>query len=230
MKILIAEDDVYTRSGLIEILENEGFSVVAASSGAEAVELYNTEKPDFLCLDIMMPEMNGYDVCRKIRSNDENIPVLFLSAKSEEIDKVVGLELGADDYIVKPFGVRELIARINSIYRRYEKAGDSRMTGDPSAQFSIGDIIVEPHELRGYRGNHEIELTKREVTVLSHFSKNRGKVISRNELFDAGWGVEYLPSSRSLDQFISQLRKKIETNPKRPEIIVTVHTAGYRYP
>ncbi len=226
MKILVAEDDRYTRDGLIEIFENEGHQVVSASDGDEAVRLYDREKPDFLCLDIMMPGKNGYDVCREIRKKDGVIPVLFLSAKAEEIDKVVGLELGADDYVVKPFGVRELLARVKSIYRRYQ----SNVSSKSETRFTIADLEVSPDELKAYRGAEEIELSVRDVRLLSLLAENRGKVVTRNQLFDAGWGVDYMPSSRSLDQYISQLRKKIEIDPKNFRIIVTVHTAGYRYP
>ncbi|MBN1686386.1 MAG: response regulator transcription factor [Spirochaetales bacterium] len=225
MKILIAEDDVYTREGLVEVFESEGHEVVAAGSGEEALELYSKEHPDFVCLDIMMPGKNGYEVCREIRKQSTEVPVLFLSAKAEEIDKVVGLELGADDYIVKPFGVRELIARVNAVRRRY-----ALQAGGGQNEFALGDLTVSPKELRARRGNMVITLSTRDLKILSLFASNPGKVLSRDELFDAGWGLDYLPSSRSLDQYISQLRKKIEPDPGHPVIIVTVHNAGYRYP
>ncbi len=225
MKILVAEDDVYTRKGLVEVFEGEGYTVVAAGTGNEALELYSRELPDFVCLDIMMPGKNGYDVCREIRKKNADVPVLFISAKSEEIDKVVGLELGADDYIVKPFGVREVLARVNAIYRRC--GGKSDVVEDV---FQLGDLEVVPSEIRGYRDGTPIELSVRDVKILSLFASNPGKVLNRNDLFDAGWGVDYLPSSRSLDQYISQLRKKVELDSKSPVIIVTVHAAGYRYP
>jgi len=229
MKILIAEDDVYTRSGLAEVFRTEGFEVVEAKDGSEALELYKSEGPDFVCLDIMMPGMNGYEVCREIRKKNEEVPVLFLSAKAEEIDKVVGLELGADDYIVKPFGIREVLARVNALRRRCALHGAAQQE-EVQEDFCIGDLTIMPDELRARRGDTVIELSTRELKLLSLFASHQGKVLSRDELFDAGWGMDYLPNSRSLDQAISQLRKKIELDPKRPEIIVTVHTAGYRYP
>jgi DNA-binding response OmpR family regulator len=225
MRILIAEDDEYTRNGLKEVFESEGYDVIAAGDGEEALELYREHTPDFVCLDIMMPKMNGYDVCREIRRASPDVPVLFVSAKSEEIDKVVGLEIGADDYIVKPFGVREMLARVKAVCRRYS-AGAPR----PDDRFTIGGMEVAVDELRGYRDSRAVELSPRDVKLLRLFAANPGKVISRDELFDAGWGMDYLPSSRSLDQFISQLRKKIEPDPANPRIIVTVHAAGYRYP
>jgi two-component system, OmpR family, alkaline phosphatase synthesis response regulator PhoP len=222
MKILVAEDDDYTRNAMIEIFSIEGHTAIAASDGEKAIELFSTERPDFVCLDIMMPKRNGYEVCREIRRVSTEVPVLFVSAKSEEIDKVVGLELGADDYITKPFGVKELLARVKAVSRRYE----SRST----ARFTIGDLVIDEAELRARRGDTDIDLSPRELRILKLFAAHPGRVITRDELFDAGWGMEYLPSSRSLDQFISQLRKKIEVDPSRPKLIVTVHAAGYRYP
>jgi DNA-binding response OmpR family regulator len=241
MKILVAEDDPYTRNGLVEVFEGEGHEVIAAGTGTEALELYKREEPDFVCLDIMMPGLNGYEVCREIRKQCETVPVLFLSAKAEEIDKVVGLELGADDYIVKPFGIREVLARVSAVRRRYAihspdgeaetgAAADAAAEADAAADFSIGDLSIVPGELRARRGETVIELSVRDLKLLTLFASNPGKVLSRDDLFDAGWGVDYLPSSRSLDQYISQLRKKIEIDPKHPRIIVTVHNAGYRYP
>jgi DNA-binding response OmpR family regulator len=227
MKILIAEDDVYTRNGLVEVFESEGHDVIAACTGEEALDLYSKERPDFVCLDIMMPGKNGYEVCREIRKQSNRVPVLFLSAKAEEIDKVVGFELGADDYIVKPFGVREVLARVNAVRRRYELHADA---GAPDAEVCLGDLRINPKELRAYRGDSVIELSTRDLKVLSLFAANPGKVLNRDELFDAGWGMDFLPSSRSLDQYISQLRKKIELDPKHPEIIKTVRNAGYRFP
>lgn len=226
MTILLAEDDPYTKEGLIAIFEEEGYTVTAASDGEEALTRFEESSPDVVVLDIMMPKKNGYDVCRAIRKRDRNVPVIFLSAKSEEIDKVLGLELGADDYISKPFGIREVIARIKAVYRRTVKEEED---GVP-ASFSLGDLQVDPAKLKASRGNDEIELSLRDVKILSLFFENRGKVLNRNELYNTGWGISHMPNSRTLDQHISQLRKKIEIDPKNPNIILTVHTAGYRYP
>jgi len=208
----------------MEVFEKEGHVTIAAESGEEAVELFGREKTDFVCLDIMMPGKNGYEVCREIRKRSADVPVLILSAKAEEIDRVVGLDIGADDYIVKPFGVKELLARVNAVYRRYQGRSASQAT------FTMNELEVSPSELRAFRGGLQIDLTGRDVKLLSYFAANRGKVVSRNELFDVGWGFDFLPTSRSLDQYISQLRKKIEIDPKNPRIIATVHTVGYRYP
>ncbi len=226
MKILIAEDDQFTREGLTDILEAEGFSVTAAEDGEAAVTLFSRERPDMVLLDIMMPGKNGYEVCRLIRRENEVVPVIFLSAKSEEIDKVLGLELGADDYISKPFGVREVVARINAVARRALMVpGQVEQT-----PFPIGDLEVKPAELKAVRKEVPIALSSKDIKILALFAENRGKVLDRDTIYNAGWGVSHIPNSRTLDQHISQLRKKIEIDPKNPRIIVTVHTAGYRYP
>jgi DNA-binding response OmpR family regulator len=226
MKVLVAEDDEHTRNGLVEILETEGYETITARDGKEAVELFSKERPDFVCLDIMMPGTSGYDVCKAIRAVDAAVPLIFISAKSEEIDKVLGLELGADDFIVKPFGVKEVVARIRAITRRCLA---NKQQPDPAAVFRIGDLEVLPAELRARRGDSTIELSLRDVKLLELFEKNQGVVLDRNTIFNACWGLNYLPSSRTLDQHISKLRKRIEVDPKNPKIIHTVHGAGYRY-
>jgi DNA-binding response OmpR family regulator len=226
MKVLIAEDDANTRRGLEEILEAEGYRTVAADNGREALRLFATESPDFVCLDIMMPGASGYDVCREIRRADPGVPVIFISAKSEEIDKVVGLELGADDFIVKPFGVREVIARIRAVTRR--RYATAPAAARP-ASFRIGDLEVFPSELRARRAAATIELSLRDVRILALLRENAGSVVSRDAFFRECWGRDHVPNSRTLDQHIAQLRKRIEADPRNPAIIQTVHGAGYRY-
>ena len=228
MNVLIAEDDARTREALVDILEGEGYQVVAAEDGKQALCLFQEHGPDFVCLDIMMPGLDGYQVCRRIREQDARVPVVFITAKGEEIDTVVGLELGADDYIVKPFGVREVIARIRAVTRRVHNAREGQGQ-KPDPTFQIGDLLVSPAELRARRGEQLIELSLRDVKLLGLFAQERGKVLDRNTIMNACWGMNYLPSSRTLDQHISQLRKKVEQNPKDPQIIKTVHGVGYRY-
>lgn len=224
-KILIAEDDDNTRDGLREILTMEGYEVIAASDGLQAVDFFRVENPDFVCLDVMMPGLNGYEVCKQIRKQDEKVPILFLTAKSEEIDTVLGLELGADDYMTKPFGVKEISARIRAILRRTATRGGGKTDDD----FTMDDLRIVPTELRAYRDKMEIPLSPRDVKVLRLLHDRRGKVIDRNTLADEVWGVDYFPESRALDQHISQLRKRVEKDPAQPRIIRTVHGAGYRY-
>lgn len=225
MKILIAEDDANTREALREVLDVEGFKVVAATNGVEAVDLFRLEQPDFICLDVMMPGLNGYEVCKRIRKLDEKVPILFLTAKAEEIDTVLGLELGADDYMTKPFGVKEVLARIRAILRR----SDLLKNSDRNQTFDMDDLHIVVSELRAYRGKQEIPLTIRDLKILRLLYDRRGKVVSRDALADEVWGVDYFPESRALDQHISQLRRRIETDATNPRIIRTVHGAGYRF-
>jgi DNA-binding response OmpR family regulator len=226
MKVLVAEDDPHIRNGLAEVLQGEGYQTICARDGIEALQLYEREKPQFVCLDIMMPGVDGYEVCRRIRQADPTVPVIFISAKSEEVDRIVGLELGADDFIQKPFGVREVIARIRAVTRRYTA---SRADHKKSTPLMMGDLTVFPDELRARRGNTIIDLSLRDVRMLELLVRNRGKVVDRNMFFDECWGREYMPSSRTLDQHIAQLRRRIELDPKNPAIIKTVHGVGYRH-
>jgi DNA-binding response OmpR family regulator len=228
MKILIAEDDDHTREALREVLSMEGYEIVTASDGLQAVDFFRATQPDFVCLDVMMPGQNGYEACKQIRKMDENVPILFLTAKSEEIDTVLGLELGADDYMTKPFGVKEIIARIRAILRRTAgRSGTAPATRDED--FVMDDLRIVPSELRAYRDGVEIPLSLRDAKVLSLLYQRRGKVVDRNTMADEVWGVDYFPESRALDQHISQLRKRIEKDPASPRIIRTVHGAGYRF-
>jgi len=226
MKVLIAEDDLHIREGLMEILSREGYLPLGAADGLQALTVFRRESPEFICLDVMMPGRDGYDVCREIRKTNPRVPIIFISAKTEEVDKVVGLELGADDYITKPFGVREVIARIRAITRRTLAA---RPRAEHQAPFQIGDLEVHPQELRAYRGTQTIDLSLRDVKLLALLQANPGRVLDRNTLLNECWGVDYLPNSRTLDQHIAQLRKRIELDPKDPQIIRTVHGVGYRY-
>jgi DNA-binding response OmpR family regulator len=230
MMVLIADDDPMTRKGLSEVLLSEGFDVIQAGNGEQAWEKYHELSPDFLCLDVMMPRMNGYELCKKIRQVNSSIPILFLTAKGEEIDKVVGLEIGADDYVVKPFAVKEVIARIRAVARRClaYRSNDLVNRRDIS-EFQIGDLVVFPAELRARRGEVWIDLTPREIKILQLLVKRRGQVVERMQLMQHAWGCEYQPSSRTLDQQISQLRKRIEPDPKAPQLIETVYGVGYRY-
>ncbi|TFH17683.1 MAG: response regulator transcription factor [Lentisphaerales bacterium] len=227
MKILIAEDDQNTRDGLLEILGTEGYVTIGAADGKQALDLFVREKPDMVCLDVMMPGISGYDVCREIRRFNTDVPVIFLTAKSEEIDKVLGLELGADDYISKPFGIKEVIARIRAVARRTIARSPGKE--DLPASFKMDDLDVIPSELRARREETSIDLGPRDIKILALLHRNRGKVLDRDTIFNECWGLDYMPNSRSLDQHISQLRKKIELDPRNPRIIQTVHNAGYRY-
>lgn len=226
MRVLIAEDDPNIRSGLVEILEAEGYATIIAADGQQALDRIEAERPDFVLLDIMMPRVNGYDVCRAVRRRDPELPIIFISAKSEEIDRVVGLELGADDFIQKPFGVREVIARIRAVTRRcLRRPGRAEKEGP----FHFGDLEVQPAELRAYRGRRTIDLSLRDVKILTALHTRKGQVVDRETFFTECWGLEHMPNSRTLDQHISKLRKRVEPDPKNPTLIRTVHGVGYRY-
>ena len=222
MTILLAEDDPITLEALSTCIESEGFSTLLATNGQQAIELWLQNTPDLICLDIMMPHLSGYDVCRRIRKSDRNIPILFLSAKNQEIDIVAGLEIGADDFIRKPFTRREVMARIRAILRRTRPK-------ETNNDFHLGELQVRPDTLLAQRGETTINLSPREVSILQLLKKNEGKAITRDAFLDACWGTDYFPDSRTLDQHISVLRKKIEIEPASPVIIKTVRGIGYRH-
>jgi len=222
MKILIAEDDLYLRDGIREALAINGFSVVTANDGLEALEQVNREIPDLICLDIMMPKMDGYEVCREIRRKTQ-VPIIFISAKSEEIDKVVALELGGDDYLAKPFGVRELIARIKAVARRSN-------VSTSFSNFQLDYLTINSEKMIGRFDGKEVELSYRDIAILRQLYQNRGNAVTKKQLFENCWERNYFPESRTLDQHISQLRKKIERDPNRPALLKTVHGFGYMIP
>lgn len=223
MKVLVAEDDPVTADSLQACLEPEGFVIILAANGKEALDLWKGERPDLLCLDIMMPEIDGYEVCRRIRAEGSDVPILFLSAKSEEIDVVVGLELGADDFVRKPFGKHELIARIRAALRRAQARRPRQRS------FTMRDLVVYPLELRAERHGAEIALSPRETAILELLHQRAGEAVHRDALLDECWGIDYFPESRTLDQHIAKLRKRIEHDPSSPEIIETVRGVGYRH-
>jgi len=225
MKVLLAEDDRHIREGLRDILLAEGYETITAGDGREALRLFQADAPHFVLLDIMMPGANGYDVCREIRARDPDVPIIFISAKTEEIDRVVGLELGGDDFIVKPFGVKEVVARIRAITRRCLRARGPAQ----SPPFTMVDFEVFPAELRARRGETTFELSLREVGILRLLHEYTGKVVDRDTFFNRLWGLDHAPNSRTLDQQVSKLRRRIELDPAKPRLIRTVHGIGYRF-
>ena len=231
MRVLIAEDDENIAAGLEELLRGEGYTVVRAPDGRAALEAFRAHAPQIVLLDIMMPRLNGYDVCREIRRTDTQTAILFLSAKSEEIDRVLGLELGADDFIVKPFGVKEVIARIRAVSRRClaQSAAQAPGPNRTAEPFRLGDLEVHPAELRARRGAATFELSLRDVRILALLHREAGRVVDRDTFFRECWGYDHIPNSRTLDQHISKLRKRIEVDPEQPGVIRTVHGVGYRF-
>lgn len=192
MIVLLAEDDAVTREAIMELLVGEGYQVLPAKDGTEALNYWAEHKPDLVLLDIMMPGASGYEVCRSIRSGDRRTPVMFLSAKSEEVDVVLGLELGADDFLRKPFGKHELLARVRAVLRRHHNPG-----GRDAIDF--GAWLVHPKRLVAIKDDEEVELTVREVKLITLLAKRRGEVVIRDELLNECWGLEYFPESRTLD-------------------------------
>jgi len=223
MTILIAEDDPLTLDALSACLEQEGFVTLQASDGREALHHWKEGRPQLLCLDIMMPGIDGFEVCRRVRKEDRHVPILFLSAKGEEADVVAGLGVGADDFIRKPFTRGEVTARIHAALRR------SGGGGNGGEFFSMGGLRVWPDRLEAQRAGRKIELSAREVRMLALLHRQAGKPVSRDAFLDECWGLDYFPDSRTLDQHVLTLRKKIEADPAHPSIIATVRGIGYRF-
>jgi DNA-binding response OmpR family regulator len=231
-KILIAEDDANIRHGLVATLESEGYAVIPAADGAQALKLFPQEKFDLVLLDVMMPKASGYDVCRELRARGATVPVLFLTAKGEEIDKVVGLKLGADDYVTKPFGVRELLARVEALIRRGRATPAAGNGAESIASlpviFMLGAAQIDRQKFAATVGARTTALTARELKLAEVFAAHAGHVLTRDALLNAVWGVNYFGTTRTLDQHVAQLRKKIAGD-DGSEPIATVHGVGYRY-
>lgn len=232
--ILVAEDDPAILAGVTDLLEIEGYAVAEARDGEEALERFYRLRPSLVLLDVMMPKRNGYDVCRAIRRKDPATPILMLTAKGEEIDKVIGLELGADDYIVKPFGMAELLARVRSALRRSalaqelsEARGDEK--GKPDARLRFGDVEVDFEGMVGHRGEAAFSLTPKEAAFLRCLADNEDKAVSRETLLEMVWGVDCDISTRTIDQHMLHLRQKLEDDPANPRFLHTVHGVGYRF-
>jgi DNA-binding response OmpR family regulator len=223
--VLVVEDDPHIRLGLCDALRGENYEVIECGTGTHALAQLRQSKPDLVILDIMLPGKSGYDLCREIRSAKNRVPILMLSAKGQEIDKVVGLELGADDYVTKPFGVRELLARVQALLRRAAPPPEAAELPD---QIAFGKVRIDCKALRGTRGREPIELTPRELRVLALLFRERGHAVSRETILNEVWGIEYYGTTRTLDQLMVKLRQKVEDKPGEPRHLVTVHTLGYR--
>ncbi len=225
-KILIVEDDPHILLGLEEVLRSDGFEVAVCSRGDQALAAVTKHRPTLVLLDVMLPGLSGYDVCKKLRSAKISVPVLMLTAKSQEIDKVVGLELGADDYVTKPFGIRELLARIHALLRRTNALAGAQ--GDGPEAFQIGPATIDPKTFEIRRGKTNEELTARELKLLETFHSHPNEVLSRDRLLNEVWGYNYYGTTRTLDQVIVQLRKKLGDNADDPKHLLTVHGVGYK--
>lgn len=227
MKVLIAENEPRTLQFLSDILEKEGFDVTAVDNGYDAYQEYSFSSPELVILDIEMPNMNGLEVCEKIRKEDKRTPVIFISARDRSPDKIKGLDTGADDYITKPFDIKEVVARIRAIARRCIENNKQDFS---DKDFVMNHLTVIPQKLLVEKNDGDrIELSLRDLKILSLLHDNKNRIVTRDSLLDHCWGRHIMPESRTVDWHISQLRKKIELDPKMPMIIQTVHGVGYKF-
>ena len=223
-RILIIEDDAAILRGLKDNLEYESYEVLTAVDGEEGYYLIKEKKPDLIILDLMLPKMNGYELCRKVRNEGVTTPILMLTARSEEMDRVHGLDLGADDYVTKPFSVPELLARIRAIIRRIQKA----KTGDLPNDLKFGEVSVDFKCFEARKGDEVLDMSRKEYGVLRLLAARAGEVITRDELLDEVWGYDQYPTTRTVDNHIALLRTKLEDDPSKPRHLITVHGVGYK--
>jgi len=222
--ILIIEDEPSMQLGLRDNLELEQYEVDIAGDGESGLQKIKDGHHDLILLDVMLPKVSGFDVCKAARASGITTPIILLTARGEEIDKVLGLELGADDYITKPFSVRELLARIKAVLRRNQP-----IKPDSKSSFvTIGRLEVDFNAFRAKSGDQEVKLSHKEFEILSHLHKNQNQVISRYNLLEKVWGYEEQITTRTVDNFIARLRQKIEMDSNQPRIILTVHGSGYK--
>ena len=221
-KILVVEDEPNMSRGLKDNLEFEGYEVDVAENGAAGLNLIRSTPYALIVMDVMMPEMSGLDVCKKVREAGIAVPIILLTAKSEEIDKVVGLELGADDYITKPFSLRELLARIKAVLRRNNESPPKN-----GEQFSIGKLRLNFGSYTAEDTAGIVKMSHKEYAILKYLHQRKNEIVSRNDLLENVWGYDESPTTRTVDNFIVKLRHKIEQDPNDPKIILTVHGTGY---
>ncbi len=224
-KILVVEDDANIRFGLTELLQSEGFSVESCDRGDKAIDIVARMRPHLILLDVMLPGLSGYDICKQLRGQSYQGFIIMLTAKGQELDKVVGLDLGADDYVTKPFGLRELMARIQAVLRREKSAGG---VAKPDVVM-LEDCEVDARTFELRKEGQTASLTQRELKLLQLFASHPREVLSRDKLLNDVWGVEYYGTTRTLDQTVVQLRKKLVSVGANPKQIETVHSVGYRW-
>ena len=221
-RILIVDDEPEIVRGLEDNLRFEGYQTATATDGREALAVAAREAPDLILLDIMMPGLSGWDVCRELRGQGIDVPIIMLTARAEEADRVRGLDVGADDYITKPFSLRELLARVRAVLRR---PGPRHKVDE----FAFGDARVRPRARQAFVGGREVGLTRKELDLLVYLLEHRGEVVTRDRLLDEVWGYERFPTTRTVDTHILRLRRKFEADPDRPVFILTVHGQGYKF-
>ncbi len=222
-KILIIEDDPAIIIGLEDSLKSEHYDVITANDGYLGFQKAKNEKFDLIILDLMLPSKNGIDICKDLRQQNVQTPILMLTSKKEEMDKILGLEIGADDYVTKPFSIRELLARIKALLRR-----DFKIKSEVE-EINFGNININFKNLEATKNGITVDLSSTEFKILKYFSEHEGEVISRNQMLDDVWGYDNFPTTRTVDNYILSLRKKLEDNPSVPVHIITFHKAGYKF-
>jgi DNA-binding response OmpR family regulator len=220
-RILIVEDEPAILRGLADTFVSKGCEVLTATDGEAGMHLALSAGPDLVLLDIMLPKINGYEICRAIRESGSDVPIVMLTAKGQEEDIVLGLNLGADDYVVKPFKIRELVARANAFLRRHRAPAEE--------VFRFGDYALDLAAHKLFRGGGEIELTAKEFSLLAYFASRPGRALTRNDILNAVWGNSVMVTPRSIDRCVTTLRAKIEPDPRNPEFIRTIRDIGYRF-
>jgi two-component system alkaline phosphatase synthesis response regulator PhoP len=223
-KVLIIEDDDSMVTALRDGFQYSGYTVSLARDGAAGLRLATESAPDLIILDVMLPRLSGLDVCKEIRARGDRVPIIMLTARGQEIDKVLGLKTGADDYVTKPFGFLELMARVEAVLRRSE----GRAASAPDA-CRFGDVTIDFKKGEARKGDRPLELSARELRLLRYFIEHRGEVIPRERLLDAVWDYDSAPLTRTVDVHVAKLRKKIEDRPDDPRFLVTVHRVGYKF-
>jgi len=221
--ILIIEDDISILRGLKDNLEYEDYTVLTETNGVKGLQIALTKETDLVLLDIMLPGMNGYEICRKIKKEKPEMPVIMITARGSEMDKVSGLDIGADDYITKPFSIPELLARIRAVLRRTEKAPEI------PDQFSFGRIKLDFKKFQAFKDDQEIKLSRKEFAIMEYFIRHEGEAVHRHDLLNEVWGYEAMPTTRTVDNFILDLRKKLEEDPSKPRHIIGVRDVGYKF-
>jgi two-component system alkaline phosphatase synthesis response regulator PhoP len=221
-RILVVDDEPEIVRGLTDNLRYEGHETLTAANGAEALAAISREVPDLVILDIMMPAMSGWDVAKELRRRGVDVPIIMLTARGEEVDRVHGLELGADDYVTKPFSLRELLARVRAVLRR----PGPRTRGD---ELAFGDVRIQRRARRVFKAGSELRMTRKEFDLLVYLVDHRGEILTRERLLDEVWGYERFPTTRTVDTHVLRLRRKLEADPERPAWIETVHAQGYRF-
>ena len=223
-RVLVVEDDEAMAVALSDGFAYEGYEVSVARDGEAGLRMAREETPDIMILDVMLPKVTGLEICKVLRGEGSSLPIIMLTARGQEIDKVLGLKLGADDYVTKPFSFMELMARVEAVLRRTQPGGGAQR---PVHEFGNVTVDLERHEAT--RGRESLELTPREFRLLGYFLEHRGEVVSREELLDAVWGYDTIPFTRTVDTHVAKLRKKIEADPSAPQHIITVHRLGYKF-